>query len=159
MEDTTDTATVTAPSTQDALALLTADHRHIDALFDDLARLEQGSNADRSGLLGRLAVHLRVHETVEREIFYPALEGLIAKDELTTAALDHQRIDARLDAVASSGEPSAAALAELQRTLREHVRYEERVLFAAARSVDLSSLGTRMALRRATLLGGDVGAD
>lgn len=156
------TAAITAPSTQDAIQFLSADHRQIEALLADCAQAAEGEGgtADRAGLLGRLAVRLRAHETIEHELFYPALEGFIDADVLERAAADHARIDARLEAIASSEADAAAALAELSQWVRQHVQFEERELFAlAASALDLSALGTKLALRRAKLLGGDEGAD
>jgi Hemerythrin HHE cation binding domain len=156
------TAAITAPSTQDAVQFLSADHRQIEALLADCARasVEGGAPADRAGLLGRLAVRLRAHETIDHELFYPALKGFIDADVLERAAADHQRIDKRLEAIASSDADPSAAVAELAQWMRQHVQFEERELFAAAASaLDLSALGTALALRRAKLLGGDEGAD
>lgn len=159
------TAAISAPSTQDAVQFLSADHRQLEALLADCARAAEGGggSADRAGLLGRLAVRLRAHETIEQELFYPALKGWIDADVLARAAADHQRIDARLERIASfDAEPAAVAaeLAELAQWLRQHVQFEERELFAmAASALDLSALGTELALRRAKLLGGDEGAD
>lgn len=77
-------ATITAPSTQDALELLTADHRQLEVLFDDCARA--ASAAERAGLIGRLAVRLRAHEAAERGLFYPALEGALGAEVLAAFA-------------------------------------------------------------------------
>jgi Hemerythrin HHE cation binding domain len=156
------TAAITAPSTQDAIQFLGADHRQIEALLADCARASADGSAaaDRAGLLGRLAVRLRAHETIEHELFYPALEGLIDAGVLERAAADHQRFDAQLERIAASEADPSAAVAELAQAVRQHVELEERELFAAAASaLDLSDLGTKLALRRAKLLGGDEGAD
>jgi hypothetical protein len=156
------TAAITAPSTQDAVQFLSADHRQIEALLADCARasVDGSAPADRTGLLGRLAVRLRAHETIEHELFYPALKGFIDADVLERAAADHQRIDKRLEAIASSEADPSAAVAEVAQWMRQHVQFEERELFAvAASALDLSALGTALALRRAKLLGGDEGAD
>jgi len=156
------TATISAPSTQDALELLTAEHRQLEALFTDCSRAAtgEGGAADRAGLLGRLAVRLRAHETIERELFYPALEGALGAEVVAAAAQQHERIDAQLEAIASAESEQAHALGELRQQFRLHVQHEERVLFAAAAAgLDLHELGTRLAVRRAALLGADEGAD
>jgi hemerythrin superfamily protein len=151
-----------APSTQDALQLLRADHRRIDALLNDCARLagaRSSSRADRSGLLMRLGALLLAHAQIEKELFYPALAAApMAVDDAHT---DHDEIEAQFKRL-NIGELPASDFGERVATLaqlvREHLAEEERELFPRAQPLDLRELGTRMALRRAQLLG-DQGED
>jgi len=151
-----------APSTQDALQLLRADHRRIDGMLNDCARLasaRSSSRADRSGLLMRLGALLLAHAQLEKELFYPALAAApMAVDDAHT---DHDEIEAQFKRL-NIGELPASEFGErvaaLARLVREHVAEEERELFQRARPLDLHELGTRMALRRGQLLG-DQGED
>lgn len=154
-----DPPTVTAPSTQDALEVLAADHRQIDALMSDLLRVGTAQPADVSGLLARVAARMRVHDTIENELFYAALESRLPRDALTAARLAHQRIDAQLQALATEAVVQPQQLHDLQGLWREHMQQEEQTLFAAAAGLDLAALGTQLASRRAELLAGEVGAD
>lgn len=144
-------------STQDALQLLRTDHHRIDQLLQDCARLARGhssSPADRSGLLARLGALLLAHARVEEELFYPALaaEPMAIEDAHT----DHDEIEAqfrRLNLATLSAGDFAAGIVVLSELVREHVAEEEQRLFAHALALDLQELGTRIALRRAELLG------
>jgi hemerythrin superfamily protein len=144
-------------STQDALHLLRGDHRRIDALLDDCARLAGGrssSAADRSGVLARLAVLLLAHAQVEEELFYPALAA--APMAVEDAHTDHEQIEIllkRLNAGTPSPSEFAEGIAALSTVVREHLAEEEQQLFAHAHTLDLQELGVLMALRRAELLG------
>lgn len=154
-------------SSQDALELLRADHRRIDKLIADCERLsavgdtaaDSGSDADRAGLVSRLAAVLKAHAQVEDELFYPALPaqaGVIGQ-----ARGDHAEMAALLqDLAQAQGDPAAYArsCAALAMAVRDHVVREEAELFPTARALDLAALGAHMAVRRAELLG-EQGAD
>jgi hypothetical protein len=161
-------ATPAAPTTEDALQLLRHDHQRIRNLFGDLALLDGGesqppASADRQGALARLAARLRAHETVEEEIFRPALQGTTDPAVLERDAADHAAIDQAISACAAADPRSehfghcVAALAEL---FNSHVQAEEHDLFRAATAagLDLVELGTRMATRLDALTA-DTGAD
>jgi hypothetical protein len=150
------------PSTQDALELLFADHRRIDHLLDDCARLAAApahSEADRSGLLARLGALLNAHATLEQELFYPALVGI--PEQVSSALAEHAQLTGRLEALSQPDLPAEGfgeALAALAQGVRAHMGHEEVHLFPAALTLDLQALGTRLALRRGELLG-DQGVD
>lgn len=153
-----------APSTQDALDLLHADHQRIAAMLADCERLVASgaaSAADRSGMVSRLGALLIAHAQMEQQLFYPAL-GLDAQ-QLELAIAEHAAVEAvlqRLSEPDAASDAYSACIAELALQVREHVQKEEAELFALARSagLDLPALGTRMALRRGELLG-DQGID
>ncbi len=164
-------AAPSAPGTQDALALLAAQHRQVDAAFSDyvLAGTEAASAADRQGLIARISMRLRAHGTVEEELFYPALRQAGLPDAvLDAAAEDHAQVFEKLQQLA---EAQAGSDAEMQAVdaqvhalhdqVRRHVADEEASLFAAARrlGLDLEALGTQMAMRHGVLLGHDAGVD
>lgn len=150
------------PSTQDALELLFADHRRIDHLLDDCARLAAAaghSEADRSGLLARLGALLLAHTTMEQELFYPALRDIDAR--VQGAEAEHAHFGRQLESLSLPGLDGggfAEALDSLARSVRAHMSDEELHLFPAALTLDLQALGTRLALRRGELLG-DQGVD
>jgi hypothetical protein len=155
------------PTTEDALQLLRADHARLRALFSDYALLSAGSAqaavaADRQGLLARLAVVLRAHLTVVRELLYPQLEGRLDGALLRRALQEHEDLESRLSEVAEaqpaddSFDGRVAALAD---ALNDYLVIKESEIFpVAARSLDLEALGRRMSLRRGALLG-DLGTD
>ena len=156
--------TVAAPSTQDALDLLRADHQRVDALLADCERLaanRDASAADRSALVSRLGALLIAHGQMEQQLFYPALR--LHTSQLEQATADHVAVQAALQGLS---EPDADASAfvsrigSLAQQVRAHVQTEEAEFFpkASAAGIDLHALGTQMAMRRGELLG-DQGID
>jgi hypothetical protein len=156
------------PMTDDALRLLREDHVRLRALFGDYALVSARSAsdataaADRQGLLARLALQLRTHLTIVRELLYPLLEGVLDDPRLQRALHDHEALEARLSEVAAaqpSDEGFDARVAALAEALNDYLVFKESDVFpAAARALDLATLGRRMSLRRAALLG-DLVAD
>jgi hypothetical protein len=155
------------PPTEDALRLLRNDHARLRTLFSDYALLGAGGAeavvaADRQGLLARLALELRTHLTIVRELLYPQLEGVLDPARLERARKDHEDLEARLSEVAAAqpdDDVFDARVAALADALNEYLQGKESDIFpVAARALDLQALGRRMALRRAALLG-DLVAD
>lgn len=146
-----------AATTQDALSLLRADHAKLDALFADDARLAgtAGREADRSALLARIGALLTAHAKIEEEIFYPALEEGDDAELIRNAQAEHQDVLDRLEKVAGrspDGHGFDQEMASLADAVRRHAAWEEESLFPLARRLDLDELGTRLALRRGTLM-------
>jgi len=156
-----DTTSSPAPSTQDALAVLRADHRRADALFADYARLIGGpaSAADRSAMISRIGALLRAHSQIEAELFYPALgdDG----SDIDHAQADHDRMLSELERLAARAPGGAGVdgqVAQLSKAFKAHAAFEESRLFPRAAGLDLAALGARLAVRRGELLG-DQGYD
>ena len=70
-------------TTQDAIALLKADHRSVEALFEKF----EGAKGDgtKEKIARQICLELIVHAQIEEEIFYPACEGKIEVDLLKEA--------------------------------------------------------------------------
>src|SRR5215207_5218685 len=66
----------------DAIELLTEDHRRVDELFEEYeSAKDEAEDEAKEELVARICLELTVHATVEEEIFYPAArEGLDAED-------------------------------------------------------------------------------
>ena len=70
----------TAPRTMreaDAVDLLTDDHLRVSALFKQFEKLakKEAPAAERQSLAQAICAMLKVHTTIEEEIFYPAVRG------------------------------------------------------------------------------------
>ena len=73
--------------TQDAIALLKADHRTVEQLFEDF---EKASGDGRKRTLAeQICLDLSVHAQIEEEIFYPACEGKVDEDLLKESYVEH----------------------------------------------------------------------
>src|SRR5262245_60325301 len=73
-----------APRTKapkDAIALLTADHAAVRELLGELekAAMKQGQEAET--LLDTIEAALKIHTTIEEEIFYPAFREAASRKE------------------------------------------------------------------------------
>src|SRR5919112_3373375 len=72
---------------QDAIALLKADHREVEELF---AKFEKASGDGRKQTLAEeICLELSVHAQIEEEIFYPACEGKVDEDLLKESYVEH----------------------------------------------------------------------
>ena len=71
----------------DAIALLKADHREVEELF---AKFESASgDGKKRQIAEQICTELKIHTSIEEEIFYPALEGKIEEDLLSEEIEHH----------------------------------------------------------------------
>src|SRR5688500_11691586 len=79
---------------QDAIALLKQDHEKVRSL---LGSLEKATGARREKLLGQVEQELKIHTTIEEELFYPAFREAARKkdDQVMTyeAYNEHHVVD------------------------------------------------------------------
>ena len=142
---------------QDAIALLKADHRAVEELFE---KFEKASGDGRKqSLAEEICLELSVHAQIEEEIFYPACEGKVEEDLLKESYVEHDGAKV-LIAEIINGEPSDefydAKVKVLQEEIEHHVQEEEKRmegLFAQARKADLDmdALGQELAARKQEL--------
>ena len=143
--------------TQDAVALLKADHRRVEDLF---ASFEKASGDGRKqGIAEEICKELTIHTKLEEEIFYPACEGKVEEDLLKEAYVEHDGakvLIAEIEAGGPSDEFYDAKVKVLGEQIEHHVKEEEarmEGLFAQARKagLDMDALGVEMAARKADL--------
>ena len=142
----------------DAIALLKADHRKVEELF------EQFESASGDGKKQKLALQicaeLTVHAKIEEEIFYPACEGKVEEDLMREAYVEHDGakvLIAEIESGAPSDEYYDAKVKVLQEQIEHHVQEEEQRMegmFAQARKagLDMAALGEEMAARKEQLM-------
>lgn len=151
---------------QDAIALLKADHRQVDEWFE---QFEKARDADRKQTLAtKICDALKVHTTIEEEIFYPAfLEATEDKDLHHEAEVEHdgaKKLIAEIEAIGPDDDYYDAKVKVLSEMIKHHVKEEEQPggMFAEARKseMDLDALGEEMAARKSELEGsGDADDD
>ncbi|MDM5127207.1 hemerythrin domain-containing protein [Aeromonas salmonicida] len=153
---TNTSATSKTPATNDAIALLRADHKEVSDLFADYEKTR--SNAKRKALVAKICSELSVHTQIEEEIFYPAITTAL-KDKLLVpeATIEHGGIKdliAQLEGAEPDGEMYDAKVKVLSEYVEHHVKEEQTGMFQKAKttSLDLVELGARMAARKADLL-------
>jgi hypothetical protein len=145
------------PTPQDATQLLIAEHREVEALFEQVERLAARHDDDQKMLVAaQICAALEIHMRIEEEILYPAArqafgpkhQGLV--DE---AVVEHEGVRGLVDQLKTmaSDEPLYdAKLKVLGEYVAHHVGEEERDFFPRLRraAIDLVDLGRRLAARR-----------
>ena len=145
-------------TTQDAIALLKADHRKVAGLF------EQFENAPGDGKKEKLALQicleLTIHTRIEEEIFYPACKGKIEDDLVREAYVEHDGAKVLIAEIETGGPDDTyydAKVKVLSEQITHHVEEEEKRmegLFAQARKagLDMDALGDKLRARKADLI-------
>ena len=142
----------------DAIALLKADHRKVEDLFEKFEKARSGS---KEKLAHEICNELKIHTIIEEEIFYPALQGKIEEETWSEAYVEHDGAKVLVnDIVAASPEDDEfydAKVKVLSEEIRHHVLEEERRqegMFAQAREagVDLIALRDQMLERKKELM-------
>jgi hemerythrin superfamily protein len=142
---------------QDAIALLKADHRAVEELF---AKFEKASGDGRKQTLAEeICLELSVHAQIEEEIFYPACEGKVDEDLLKESYVEHDGAKVLIAEIMNGGpsdEYYDAKVTVLQEEIEHHVEEEEKRmegLFAQARKagLDMDALGQELAARKTEL--------
>jgi hypothetical protein len=142
----------------DAIGLLKADHRKVEALF---AKFEKAKDAKtKKALATEICTELSVHATIEEEIFYPACRDAVEEDLRTEAYVEHDGAKVLIAELAGSNPDNEfydAKMKVLSEQIKHHVKEEEKPgegFFAQARKggVDMDALGEQLAARKAELL-------
>ena len=142
---------------QDAVALLKADHRAVAELFEQFEKAR--GDGRKQDLAMQICTELSVHAQIEEEIFYPACDGKVEDDLLKESYVEHDAAKV-LIAQIISGEPSDefydSKVKVLQEEIEHHVQEEEKRLeglFSQARAagLDMDALGTELAARKEQL--------
>ncbi len=144
---------------RDAISLLKADHRQVEAWFEEFKKAR--SEERKSELADSICNALKVHTQIEEEIFYPAfLEGAGDENIHHEAEVEHQgakNLISEIEQGGSSDEYFDAKVKVLAEMIKHHVKEEEKRdgMFAKARQagLPLAELGERLAERKAQLEG------
>src|ERR1700753_1776677 len=140
-----------------AVTLLKKDHREVEGWFDEYEQLE-GEN-DKLALFNKIALALKVHTTIEEEIFYPEERGDVEDDMLDEAYVEHdgaKKLIAEIEAMKPADEYYDAKVKVLGEYIKHHVKEEEQPggIFAQAKrgDEDLDAMGERIKARKQELM-------
>ena len=142
---------------KDAIALLKADHRTVEDLFEKFENAR--GDGRKKTIAEQICTELKVHAMIEEEIFYPALRGKIEDDLLDESYVEHDGAKVLInDIMAGSADEDFydAKVKVLSEEIEHHVGEEEMPsegMFAQARKtdVDMIALGDAMAARKEEL--------
>ena len=142
----------------DAIALLKADHRKVEGLFEQFEKAKD--SARKQKLAQEICTELTVHATIEEELFYPACKEAVEDDLEHEAYVEHDGAKVLIAEIAQ-GNPADefydAKVTVLSEMIKHHVKEEEKPgegFFAQARDgkIDMVALGARMKARKEQLL-------
>jgi hypothetical protein len=134
----------------DAIALLKADHRKVEQLFEQY----QGASSavPKKKLAHEICVELKIHTLIEEEIFYPAFRGKIEDDTLDEAYVEHDGAKVLVNDI-EAGSPEDdfydAKVKVLSEEIKHHVHEEEMPsegMFAQCRETDVDLVALRDAM-------------
>ncbi len=143
----------------DALQLLKSDHQKVKRMLEQLDATTERAKKTRTETFERLKRDLTIHETIEEEILYPALEGFAKTKDITLEAFEeHHVVDqivAELETTPVTDETWGAKLTVMRENLEHHIEEEEDEMFKQARQVmdhkELAALGEQMDARKKQL--------
>lgn len=144
---------------QDAITMLTADHKKVKKLFSDFDKIkESGSDDEKSAVVEQICNELSIHAEIEEEIFYPAVREAIDESDLMDEALvEHagaKVLIAQLKDMDPEDDLYDAKVTVLGEQINHHVEEEEGEMFPQAKKsgVDTEGLAEQMLQRKTALL-------
>jgi hemerythrin superfamily protein len=144
-----------AAAKPDAVALLKADHRKVETLFE---KFKDGDSDASEALVLEICTELSIHTMLEEEIFYPACQKAIEEADIVSEAyVEHDGAKVLIAELMDSEADNAfydAKVMVLSEMIKHHVAEEEKSLFpqAAKAGLDMGALGEKMMARKEELV-------
>jgi hypothetical protein len=141
----------------DAVALLKADHRKVEALFEKF----ESARGTKQKIAEQICMELIIHTMIEEEIFYPACTGKVEDANLVQEAyVEHDSAKVLIAEILAGGPDDDfydAKVKVLSEMIKHHVKEEEKRaegLFAEAKEagLDMDSLGEQLMTRKQELM-------
>jgi hypothetical protein len=142
-----------------AIEMLKADHDKVKKAFKEFEKLEQDDTETARHIVQVVCEDLKVHTTLEEEIFYPAVrEAIEDEDIMNEASVEHETAKMLIEQLENMGpdDPNyRATFTVLGEYVLHHVKEEEGEMFPEAKKsdIDLEALGERMRQRKEELVG------
>ncbi len=145
-----------------ALKLLKEDHDKVKDLFEQYEKSDE--NKEKKELAETAIKELKIHSTIEEEIFYPEVRKEIEENDeeiMDEAAEEHhvaKFLIAELSELDSDDSTYEAKFTVLAENVRHHIKEEEGEMFPKVRKteIDLNELGERMMQRKQELMTGEI---
>lgn len=142
---------------QDAIALLKADHRKVEELFEQFENARGAKSKVK--IAQQICTELMVHAAIEEEVFYPAVKEAVEEEIYTEAHVEHdgaKMLIAEILASSPDDEFYEAKVKVLSEEIKHHVKEEEQRdgMFAQAKKgdVDMTELGAQLSSRKQELM-------
>ncbi|GAB3419726.1 hemerythrin domain-containing protein [Massilia agilis] len=150
--------TTKSSANQDAIAMLTAEHREVKQMFEQFEQMTDRAKVSKKKLADQICEALILHTAIEEEIFYPAVREAVdeAEDKLDEALVEHasaKDLIAQIQEMDPGDELYDAKVKVLSEQVEHHVEEEEKEMFPMAKKggLDLAALGEEMAQRKQEL--------
>ena len=147
-----------------AIAMLREDHRGVKALFKRF-ETEDSKSAKRQ-IAADALMQLKLHATIEEELFYPALrQRMEDPDGLLDEADEEHHVAkiliAELEQMKGDEDHWEAKFKVLAESVRHHIKEEEGEMFPNAKEtdIDFGVLGQQMLDRKSSLMENGIPAD
>ena len=142
-----------------AIDMLKEDHAKVKKAFKEFENLDRSDTETCRQVVKTVCEDLKVHTTLEEEIFYPAVRAAIEdEDIMNEAAVEHETAKMLIEQLENSSPDDPqyfATFTVLGEYVMHHVKEEEGEMFAQAKKaeLDLDALGEQMKARKEELVG------
>jgi hemerythrin superfamily protein len=151
--------TKTRSKTLTAIDLLKDDHEKVKKAFKEFEKMDRSDSETCRQVVQSVCNDLRVHTTLEEEIFYPAVREAIEDEDLMNEAIVEHDTAKTLIEQLENMEPDDpnyyATFTVLGEYVMHHVKEEEGEMFPQAKKakeLDLEALGEQMRTRKEELM-------
>ncbi|OAJ72134.1 hemerythrin [Methylobacillus sp. MM3] len=145
----------------DAMEMLMDDHKKVQKMFKDFEKLsssDKSTKREKAELAKMICQELKVHATLEEEIFYPAVrEAINASDIMNEAAVEHEcakSLIGQIETCEPSDEHYDAMVIVLGEYVNHHIEEEEKEMFPKVKKskLDTAALGEEIMEHKQELL-------
>jgi iron-sulfur cluster repair protein YtfE (RIC family) len=146
---------------KDAFQLLKADHDEVKKMFKEFEQAGDQAYKTKQRIAEQIFEELSVHETIEEEIFYPAVRENASKEGVEIVLEGYEEhhvadmIIEELKAMDVEEENYDAKFKVLQENIEHHIQEEEESMFPEARKAlgdSAVGIGEQMQMRKEELL-------
>ena len=136
-----------------AIAILMKDHDTVKELFDRFEKTE--AKAEKTKIIEEAVMELKIHATIEEELFYPAIRKQVGTELMNEADEEHhvaRVLIAELD-LGRDKDHRDAKFTVLAESVRHHIKEEEGEIMPKAKSadIDFQALGQEILARKEVL--------
>jgi hemerythrin superfamily protein len=142
-----------------AIELLKEQHDQVKKAFKEFEKLDREDAEKQQQLVQKVCEDLKLHTTLEEELFYPAArEAIDDEDLLNEAQVEHETAKMLIEQLENMGpdDPNfRATFTVLGEYVMHHAKEEEGEMFPQVKKtdLDLEELGARMRARMEELMG------
>ena len=143
----------------EAINMLKEDHDRVEKAFKEFEKLDREDTEAVRQLVTTVCEELKVHTTLEEELFYPAVrEALEDEDLMNEASVEHETAKMLIEQLENMqpDDPNYhATFTVLGEYVMHHVEEEEGEMFPAAKKtdIDFDALAQQMKERKEELAG------